>query len=41
MGKRKNQPAMEGETLSDSESGDLDSVSRSQAKKKLLRMSID
>lgn len=27
MGKRKTQPVMEGDTLSDSESGDLDSVS--------------
>lgn len=27
MGKRKNQTVMEGDTLSDSESGDLDSVS--------------
>lgn len=35
MGKRKNQPVMEGDTLSDSESGDLDSVSE---KKKSLRI---
>lgn len=35
MGKRKTQPVMEGDTLSDSESGDLDSVS---AKKNSLRI---
>lgn len=38
MGKRKNQPVMEGDTLSDSESGDLDSVS---TKKKFIAYIID
>lgn len=40
MGKRKTQPVMEGDTLSDSESGDLDSVSPKKISLRILLIDV-